>query len=428
MPSATQPLNILISGSGIAGPVTAYWLHRFMPTCQITVVERSPEPRLGGQAVDLRSSALPIVKKMGILEKVKEKTTTEVGMQFVYRDGERRATFEATGEEERQSATSEYEILRGDMARIVYELTLSNPNIKYVFGEMATEVHQDEAKGSKALVTFANGKLPPTEFDVVIGADGQMSRTRRIVFGHGPKNDDYLYRLGQYSALFTMPRDPIDTQYAQWYNASRGRLFLLRPDQCGTTRAYLAITDGDLGRFEEIDKLLKKGTREEQQAWFEKEFEGAGWQTERCIREMKRADDFYMQQIAQVRMDTWHKGCVALVGDAAYCPSPISGVGTGAAIVGAYVLAGEISRSQDDIPAALTNYERITREYVDKAQKLIPGAPQIANPQTEWGIKVFNTVTGTLSHPFIQKFSGVIGKIIPAFGSSKIWSPPEYGS
>ncbi|KAI4616251.1 uncharacterized protein J4E87_008763 [Alternaria ethzedia] len=427
MPSATQPLNILLSGSGIAGPVTAYWLHRFMPTCQITIVERSPEPRLGGQAVDLRSSALPIVKKMGILEKVKEKTTTEVGMQFVYRDGERRATFEATGEEERQSATSEYEILRGDMARIVYELTISNPNIKYVFGEMATEVQQDESKGGKALVTFANGKLPPTEFDVVIGADGQMSRTRRIVFGHGPKNDDFLHRLGQYSALFTMPREPVDTQYAQWYNASRGRLFLLRPDQYGTTRAYLAITDGNLSRFEEIDKLLKKGTREEQQAWFEKEFEGAGWQTERCIREMKRADDFYMQQIAQVRMDTWHKGCVALVGDAAYCPSPISGVGTGAAIVGAYVLAGEISRSQDDIPTALTNYERITREYVDKAQKLIPGAPQIANPQTEWGIKVFNTVTGTLSHPFIQKFSGVIGKIIPAFGSSKIWSPPEYG-
>ncbi|CAN9132926.1 unnamed protein product [Alternaria alternata] len=428
MPSATSPLNILINGSGIAGPVTAYWLHRFMPTCQITILERAPEPRLGGQAVDLRSSCLPIVKKMGVLEKVKEKTTTEVGMQFVYRDGQRRATFEATGEEERQSATSEYEILRGDMARIVYELTKNNPQITYIFDEMAIEVQQDESKDGKALVTFKNGKLPPTEFDVVIGADGQMSRTRRMVFGHGPNNDDYLYRLGQYSALFTMPRDPTDTQYAQWYNASRGRLFLLRPDQYGTTRAYLAVTDANLSRFDELDKLLKKGTREEQQAWFEKEFEGAGWQTERCIREMKKADDFYMQQIAQVKMDTWHKGRVALVGDAAYCPSPISGVGTGAAIVGAYVLAGEISRNQEDIPTALANYERIAREYVDKAQKLIPGAPQIANPQTEWGIKIFNTVTGTLSHPYIQKFSGVIGKIIPAFGSSKIWSPPEYGS
>ncbi|RYN44438.1 hypothetical protein AA0114_g10071 [Alternaria tenuissima] len=428
MPSATSPLSILINGSGIAGPVTAYWLHRFMPTCQITILERAPEPRLGGQAVDLRSSCLPIVKKMGVLEKVKEKTTTEVGMQFVYRDGQRRATFEATGEEERQSATSEYEILRGDMARIVYELTKDNPQITYIFDEMAIEVQQDESKDGKALVTFKNGKLPPTEFDIVIGADGQMSRTRRMVFGHGPNNDDYLYRLGQYSALFTMPRDPPDTQYAQWYNASRGRLFLLRPDQYGTTRAYLAVTDANLSRFDELDKLLKKGTREEQQAWFEKEFEGAGWQTERCIREMKKADDFYMQQIAQVKMDTWHKGRVALVGDAAYCPSPISGVGTGAAIVGAYVLAGEISRNQEDIPTALANYERVAREYVDKAQKLIPGAPQIANPQTEWGIKIFNTVTGTLSHPYIQKFSGVIGKIIPAFGSSKIWSPPEYGS
>ncbi|CAN9085669.1 unnamed protein product [Alternaria sp. RS040] len=428
MPSATSPLNILINGSGIAGPVTAYWLHRFMPTCKITILERAPEPRLGGQAVDLRSSCLPIVKKMGVLEKVKEKTTTEVGMQFVYRDGQRRATFEATGEEERQSATSEYEILRGDMARIVYELTKDNPQITYIFDEMAIEIQQDESKDGKALVTFKNGKLPPTEFDVVIGADGQMSRTRRMVFGHGPNNDDYLYRLGQYSALFTMPRDPTDTQYAQWYNASRGRLFLLRPDQYGTTRAYLAVTDANLSRFDELDKLLKKGTREEQQAWFEKEFEGAGWQTERCIREMKKAEDFYMQQIAQVKMDTWHNGRVALVGDAAYCPSPISGVGTGAAIVGAYVLAGEISRNQEDIPTALANYERVAREYVDKAQKLIPGAPQIANPQTEWGIKIFNTVTGTLSHPYIQKFSGVIGKIIPAFGSSKIWSPPEYGS
>jgi 2-polyprenyl-6-methoxyphenol hydroxylase-like FAD-dependent oxidoreductase len=117
MPSATQPLNILISGSGIAGPVTAYWLHRFMPTCQITILERSPQPRLGGQAVDLRSSALPIVKKMGILDKVKEKTTTEVGMQFVYRDGERRATFEATGEEERQSGMQ----LHIDLTKKIFE-------------------------------------------------------------------------------------------------------------------------------------------------------------------------------------------------------------------------------------------------------------------------------------------------------------------
>ena len=209
------------------------------------------------------------------------------------------------------------------MARIVYDATKDNPNITYVFGDMITEV--EEKDNDKVEVTFKNN-LPKKQYHLVVGADGQMSRTRRIVFGHGPNNDDYLYRLGQYSALFTMPRDPSDTQYAQWYNSSRGRLFLLRPDQYGTTRAYLAVTDSNLSRFDEIDRLHKSGTREEQQAWFAKEFEDAGFQAERCIREMKKAEDFYMQQIAQVKMDTWVKGHVALVGDAAYCPSPISGV------------------------------------------------------------------------------------------------------
>lgn len=100
--------------------------------------------------------------------------------------------------------------------------------------------------------------------------------------------------------------------------------------------------------------------------------------------------------------------------------------GSGAAIVGSYVLAGELSRSPTDIPTALANYERVTRQYVDKAQRLIPGAPQIANPQTEWGIKLFNSVTGVLAHPFVQKFSGVVGNVIPAFGSTTVWSPPDY--
>lgn len=209
------------------------------------------------------------------------------------------------------------------MAKILYDETKDLNGVKYVFDEMITAVEEEES--GKVEVTFQNN-LPKMKFDLVVGADGMMSRTRRLVFGHGPKNDDYLYRLGQYSALFTMPRTEEDTKFAQWYNAPKGRLFLLRPDQYGTTRAYVGVTDGNLSRFDEIDGLLRKGTREQQEAWFEKEFQGAGWQTERVLREMKKADDYYMQQIAQVKMDTWVKGHVALVGDAAYCPSPISGV------------------------------------------------------------------------------------------------------
>ncbi|KAF1843268.1 FAD/NAD(P)-binding domain-containing protein [Cucurbitaria berberidis CBS 394.84] len=424
MSTSAPSLHILIAGSGIAGPCLAFWLHRFQPSSQITILERSPELRLGGQAIDLRSAAVPIVERMGLLGKVREKTTTEVGMEFVYADGKTKATFPASGNAEQQSMTSEFEILRGDMAKLLYDETKHLESVKYVFDEMIIAV--EEKDSGKIEVTFQNS-LPRLEFDLVVGADGMMSRTRRLVFGHGPKNDDYLYRLGQYSALFTMQRTEEDTKFAQWYNAPKGRLVLLRPDQYGTTRAYISVTDGNLSRFDEIDRLLQEGTREQQQAWFEREFQGAGWQTDRVMRGMKEADDYYIQQIAQVRMDTWVKGHVALVGDAAYCPSPISGVGTGAAIVGAYVLAGEISKSPTDIPYALSQYEKVARPFVDKVQKLVPGTPQIANPQTEWGIKLFNTVAGVLSHPFAKRFGSIVYSWIPAMGPTTIWSPPEYG-
>jgi 2-polyprenyl-6-methoxyphenol hydroxylase-like FAD-dependent oxidoreductase len=103
MSNLHAPLNILISGSGIAGPCLAFWLHKLLPTCTITILERSPVPRHGGQAVDLRSASVPIVTKMGLLDTVRDKTTTEEGVQFVYLDGKTKATFPASGNVEAQS-------------------------------------------------------------------------------------------------------------------------------------------------------------------------------------------------------------------------------------------------------------------------------------------------------------------------------------
>ncbi|KAF2029701.1 FAD/NAD(P)-binding domain-containing protein [Setomelanomma holmii] len=424
MVDQTPQLKVLIVGSGIAGPCFAFWLNKVLPSSDITILERAPEPRLGGQAVDIRSAAVPIVERMGLLQAVKDKTTTEVGIDFVYADGKTKATFPASGDAEQQSMTSEFEILRGDMAKILYESTKDTDRIKYIFGETISKVEQKAA--GKVDVIFEK-HLQPTTYDLVVGADGMRSRTRRLVFGHGPKNDDYLYRLGQYTAYFTIPRADEDTQFAQWYNATRGRLILKRPDQYGTTRVYIAVTDSDMTRFDEIDEALREKGQREQQAWIERVFEGAGWLTERVIKGMKEADDFYMQEIAQVKMPKWSKGHVALVGDAAYCPSPISGVGTGSAIVGTYVLAGEISKSPHDIPAALERYEATLRPFIEKVQKLIPGAPQIANPQTEWGIALFNHTMGIISHPFMRRFGGLVGKIAPAFGKNE-WNLPDYNT
>jgi len=421
MSTESTKLEVLIVGSGIGGPCFAWWLYKLLPNVHITIVERSPEPRLGGQAVDLRSAAITIVDRMGLLQAVKDKHTTEAGVDFIYKDGKTKATFEASGDQDHQSGTSEFEILRGDMAEIMYNATKDLPNITYVFDETVTQIEQADAS-KKVNVTFANG-FPQTSYDFVVGSDGMTSRTRRLVFGHGPRNDNYLYRLGQYAAYYTIPRTDEDTKFAQWYNATRGRLIFKRPDPYGTTRVYMAVTDGNLKRFDELDALLKKGSRDEQQAWFEKEFEGAGWQCPRMVEGMKTSKDFYMQQIAQVKMDKWSKGNVALVGDAAFCPSPISGVGMGSAILGAYILAGEVSRSPNDIPAALERYEATTRPYVEKVQKLVPGAPQVANPQTEWGIAIFNHTLGFASHPFMKRFGGLVGKLIPAFGKNEMKFP-----
>lgn len=368
---------------------------------------------------------------MGLLDAVRVKTTTEEGLQFVYADGKTKATFPASGTVEAQSATSEFEILRGDLAKIFMDATISLPRIKYEFDETVSSIAQ--SPNGKVEVTFAN-RLPTTQYDVVVGADGMTSRTRRLVFGNGPDNSSYIHRLGQYTVLFTMPRTDSDTKFAQWYNAPRGRLLLLRPDSYGTTRTYMAVTDSDLSRFDEIEEAVRTADRKTQEAWYEKEFEGAGFESDRCVRGMKGAEDYYVQQIAQVKMDKWSKGNVVLLGDAAYCPSPISGVvsaltlatgwcadfeqGAGSAIIGAYVLAGELSRSQSDIPHALEQYETVLRPYVEKAQKLIPGAPQVANPQREWGVWTFNKITGIASSAVVKRFGGLVGRFLPAFGGT----------
>ncbi|KAH7062915.1 hypothetical protein BKA63DRAFT_587317 [Paraphoma chrysanthemicola] len=416
-------LKILVVGSGIAGPCFAFWLNKLLPSSDITILERAPEPRLGGQAVDIRSAAISVVERMGLLEAVKDKTTTEVGIDFIYADGKTKATFPASGDDEQQSMTSEYEILRGDMARILYEATKDKTGIKYIFNETIRKV--DEQENGQVNVTFAN-HIQPTTYSLVVGADGMRSRTRRHVFGHGPDNNDYLHRLGQFGAYFTIPRTDDDTHFAQWYNASRGRLILKRPDQYGSTRVYIAVTDTDLSRFDDIDEALHERSRHEQQAWIEKEFAGAGWLTERVLRGMKDADDFYMQEIAQVRMEEWSKGRVVLVGDAAYCPSPISGMGTSSALIGAYILANTLSFSPHDISLALTHYESKTRPFIADVQKLIPGAPQVANPQTDWGIALFNHTMGFISHPYMRRFGGLVGKIAPAFGKGE-GELPEFG-
>ncbi|KAF2648057.1 FAD/NAD(P)-binding domain-containing protein [Lophiostoma macrostomum CBS 122681] len=405
----SDKVEVLIAGGGIAGSCLAWWLNKRV-NANITIIERAPEPRTSGQAVDIRDAAVDIIRRMGLEEVIQSKHTTEEGIAFIGPNGETKASFPSSVDSNKQALTSEYEILRGDLAHIFFDAT--KDIVDYVFDERVADLKQQSS--GKVLVTFAN-HLPEKEYDLVVGADGMISQVRRILFGKGPQENDYLKRLGQYIAFFTIPKIESDTRWAKWYSAPKGRLILLRPSQYEDTRAYLTVTDGNLSRFAEIDEAMKQGP-DAQMDWFENEFKDVGWQANRVLEGMRTANDLYISTIAQVKIEKFVSGSVALLGDAGYAPSPITGKAR------AYVLAGEISKSPSDVPAALERYQSVFRVAVDQVQSLPPGAPQIVNPQTEWGIKVLSSFLGVVSSGWIRSLASKVSSVLP----DRRWNPPEY--
>ena len=369
--------SILISGAGIAGPTLAFWLVRY--GMKVSVIERAPQLRTAGQTIDIRGAGLEVVQKMGLEELIRARTTQEKGINFVDRENRTQAAFpvEAMGG---QSFVSEIEILRGELATLLYDQTRND--VEYVFGDKITTIVDLD---DRVQVSFA--KEADRDFDLVVIADGLSSKTRELVFGGSTSP---IHRLGQYTSYFSIPYEESDGTWSRWYNAPGGRCVLLRPDGQGTTttRAFLTLSSSPNG----LEKLDVNG----QKAEMHKLFADAGWETDRVLSAMETSTDFYLQEVAQVKMDKWSKGRVALLGDAGYCPSPISGMGTSVAVVGAYILAGEIARHQDHNDA-FTSYETLLRPYITKAQSLPPGAPHFATPQTEWGIWILHRVLSAAS-------------------------------
>ena len=219
--------TVLISGASIAGPALAFWLRRH--GLRPVVIERADELRLGGQNVDVRGAGREVARRMGIESKIRAASTGEKGLHFVDARGATKATFPA-GTSDSGGFTAELEILRGELARILYDET--RDGVEYVFGDFITGLHEHEG-GITA--SFARGGA--RSFDLVIAADGLRSHTRTLVFGDEPE----LRELGLYIAYLTIPRAASDDAWWRWYNAPGGRTIQLRPDNVGTTRAMLSF-------------------------------------------------------------------------------------------------------------------------------------------------------------------------------------------
>ncbi|KAI9810548.1 MAG: hypothetical protein M1827_006221 [Pycnora praestabilis] len=387
MPSS----RILICGAGVAGSTLAYWLARH--DFQVVIVERSPAEQTAGQGIDIEGPAVKIVKLMGILDEINKKTTHEAGAAVVDEQSRSCAIFEAGG----VGLTKSIEIMRGDLTEILYKAADKSANVAFQFETTIRSLRQTQDKVIVELEKKSNKTIKAEEFDFVVGADGIRSCTRQLVMG-SPEKLNCLKSLGASVAFFSIPKEDQDWPYSRFCQFTDRRSICIRPQgkESKTSSVYL-------GRFHDDDSSLRQakdaGDRQMQKEAIARLFTGLGWETPRVIEQMMKAENFYFEQLVQVKLHMWSQNRVVLVGDAAYGPSPLTGQGTLLAILGAYVLAQELSRHRDDESAALKKYERRLRTYVTNAQSIPLGGyvPYILNPQTSWGIWLFRTIASFVS-------------------------------
>jgi 2-polyprenyl-6-methoxyphenol hydroxylase-like FAD-dependent oxidoreductase len=370
--------EVLISGASIAGTTLAYWLgqHNF----SATVVERHPGLRPGGQAIDVRGPALTVLERMGLLEAAADRKTRIQGSSVVDRDGNELSRDTESTPTGGPIDNPDIELLRDDLVELLYQATL--PRTEYLFGDSIATL---DNRGPGVDVTFESGST--RTFDLVIGADGLHSNVRKLVFG---PEDGFIKRLGTHAAIFTVPNF-LDLDYWQmWHYGDSTMAGVYSARNNTEARAMVGFMDDEL-------RLDYRDT-EAQFAEVEQRISDDGWVRPQLLQYMRDAPDFYFDEMAQIVMDHWSIGRVALVGDAAYCCSPLSGQGTSVALLGAYILAGELKRATQrdwiDHGLAFTNYFKRFHGYIERTQFLatdnIPGGAPISQEQFD---AIVNSIT-----------------------------------
>ena len=355
-------LKIIICGAGIAGNALAFWLAQQQH--DVTIIERYPDLRSTGLQIDIRGHGIEVLKRMGLEPAFRDASVKEQGLEFVNNTGGRVAYFPAnTTGEGLQSFTTDYEIMRGDLIRLLYDNI--KDRVRFVFG---TTMESFEQLDNSVEVRLSNGEK--NRYNLLIGADGQWSRTRKQMLG--PGIEDPIHFLGVYAGYFTVPRQIQDgeTYTGTAYIAPGKRLLFTRRHKAASVQVYL-VGVNDSERM----MAARKGGIEEERAALSELFHSAGWRSEELVKDLQESKDFYCEHMGVVRLDSWSDRRVGLLGDAAYCPTATTGMGTTSSLVGAYVLAGEIlsnfncsGTSKEALPEALHTYEQRFRPFMKVVQ------------------------------------------------------------
>ena len=384
-------MDVLISGASIAGPALAYWLGRF--GFHPTVVEIAPALRTGGNAVDFRGPLhLGLLRRMGVLEALEQVQTGGTAMRFEDAAGHRLM------ELPREFAGGDIEVLRGDLSRVLAEA--AGNSAEYLFGDTVTAMTETPAGVE---VTFRSGR--EHRFDLVIGADGLHSGVRGLIFG--PESAHTVW-LGGYIAVAPVPhREDLHGSmlgftgvnrlvgvYSARHMADARAFFLFRPP------AALSYDRRDQAQLKHILRTI---------------FADLGGDVRRLLDDVDRSGPCYFDSITQLRLDTWSRGRVTLVGDAGYCPGPAVGGSTSLAVVGAYILAGELALAGGDHAIAYPAYERAISSYVQRsrafaktmAKRLVP-----ANRAQAWAMTSGVQLLTRIPPPVLRtltRFGGGLG-------------------
>ncbi|MGY4710894.1 FAD-dependent monooxygenase [Mycolicibacterium sp. CBM1] len=368
-------MRVLISGASIAGPVLAYWLTR--RGFDVTVVERAPVLRkTGGHAVDLFRPAMNISEQMGVVDQVQERAT-----------GTTRLILQRTAG--RPPVDVDYlkllgvmsdrhvEIMRDDLSQIYYDA--GRDHVEYLFGDQITAIADD------GIVDFAHASR--RRYDIVVGADGLHSGVRQLVFG---PDSGHSHFLGSYLAVLSVPkelaRDGESTNFldvrrwAMIYTADHlddaRAVFLFRPEQ------PLDYHHRDAARQRELLRAAYAGLNPTVDRW---------------LAELDGPSAFYFDSITQLELTSWSRGRVTLVGDAGYCPGPAVGGSTSLAVLGAYVLAGELERAGGDHASAFAAYEAVMADPVRHSRAFARTVARTLVPQSEFGVQALVTASRALS-------------------------------
>jgi 2-polyprenyl-6-methoxyphenol hydroxylase-like FAD-dependent oxidoreductase len=349
--SDTARRTVLIAGASLAGPTLAYWLHRY--GFAVTVVEKAHAPRGGGYPIDVRGTAIEVVRRMGILPRLQAAHIDTGRFTFLDADGAEVAAlhpYAVAG----SVAGQDLEVARGDLTAALYETV--RDDVEFVFDDSIDRLDQ---QGHGVHVTFRSGRQ--RTFDVVVGADGMHSGTRKALFG--PEAQFHRY-LGYGFAVFTMPNFlGLTRELLMWNTPGRAAALYATGDADDDLHAFLNFHQPEqpihVLRDPDAQRELVAGT-----------YADAGWEVTSIVDAMHQADDLFFDTAGQIRMPSWSSGRVAFVGDAAYAPSFLTGQGSSLALVGAYMLARSLATHGNHVDA-FAAYERDTREFVTMNQALV---------------------------------------------------------